>query len=309
MTTFPTTISYTSETETLLDEWSTWMSAQSWSDTTIRERVILVRRVARESDTPPEALSKAQILAFLSQKTFRDSTRQKYFRDLNAWFSWVVDEEEIREDNPMAKVRKPNAGRQAQRALRTSHVVHLINSRMHARTRTMILLMAYQGLRAFEVAKFRGTDIDHVSKELEVIGKGGVLSILPLHPLIEAEAQHYGDGWWFPGRMYASGEDRTTEHIVGGSVTRGVGLAMERAGVPGTGHSLRHWHATTLLAEGLDSRITQELMRHASLETTQRYMHVDDTQRRAGLMLLPDVTQPPQPDITPLPESVLSEAA
>lgn len=290
MTNFPWSGDDPTPNEALLNEWATWMSAQSWSETTIKERVILIRRVSRESGCAPEAMTKSHLLAFLSQKTFKDSTRQKYYRDLKAWFSWVVDEEELRDDNPMAKVRKPVAGRQAHRALRTAHVTHLINSRMHARTRTMILLMAYQGLRAFEVAKFRGADIDLVSKELEVVGKGGVLSILPLHPIIEAEAARYGSGWWFPGRMYGSGEDRTTEHIVGGSVTRGVGLAMERAGVPGTGHSLRHWHATTLLAEGLDSRITQELMRHASLETTQRYMHVDDTQRRAGLMLLPDVT-------------------
>lgn len=290
MTTFPLSEVRPSEIDPLLEDWAIWMRAQSWSETTIRERSILIRRVAIEAGCSPDLLSKRQVLAFLSQQAFKASTRQKYYRDLKAWFAWVVDEEELRDDNPMSKIRKPDAGRQAQRALRTAHVVHLINSRMHARTRTMILLMAYQGLRAFEVAKFRGSDIDFVSKELQVIGKGGVLSILPLHPIIELEAAKYGDDWWFPGRLYRSGEDRTGGHIRGGSVTRGVALAMERAGVPGTGHGLRHWYATTLLAEGLDSRITQELMRHASLETTQRYMHVDDTQRRAGLMLLPDVT-------------------
>lgn len=268
------------------------MAAQSWSETTIRERLIVVRRVAREAGCEPQDLTKQQLLAFLSTKTIAASTRQKYHRDLKAWFTWVCDEEELRDVNPMDKVRRPDAGRQAQRHLRTAHVTHLIESRMHERTRTMILLMAYQGLRAFEVAKMRGTDIDLVSRELEVVGKGGVLAILPLHPIIEAEAQRYGSSWWFPPRRYAAQPDRPAGHILGQSVTRGVGEAMRRAGVPGTGHSLRHWHATTLLAEGLDSRITQELMRHASLETTQRYMHVDDSQRRAGLLLLPDVTKP-----------------
>lgn len=277
--------------ERLLSDWSTWMQAQSWSEATIRERLILVRRVAREADRDPTTLTKSDVLRFLSQRTFADSTRQKYHRDLKAWFSWVVDEEELRPDNPMDKVRKPAAGRQAQRALRTAHVEHLVASRMHARTRTMILLMAYQGLRAFEVAKFRGDHIDRVSRELEVLGKGGVLSILPLHPIIEAEAEKYGPGWWFP-QWTSNRESPAGGHILGASVTRIVGEAMGRAGVPGTGHALRHWHATTLLAEGLDSRITQELMRHASLETTQRYMHVDDSQRRAGILLLPDVTQP-----------------
>ena len=35
------------------------------------------------------------------------------------------------------------------------------------------------------------------------------------------------------------------------------------------------------------------MMRHASIATTERYLHVDDAHRRAGLLLLPDVTVEP----------------
>jgi len=149
----------------------------------------------------------------------------------------------------------------------------------------MILLAAYQGLRVFEIAKFRGSDIDLVSREMVVEGKGGVHAVLPLHPIIEAEAAHYGPGLWFPQHV---ANVQNTGHILGASVSSILSTAMKRAGVPGSAHSLRHWHATELLRSGVDSRVTQQLMRHASLATTQRYMHVDDTQRRAGLLLLPD---------------------
>lgn len=283
-----------------LDHWATWMAAQSWSETTIRERVITVRRVARDSGCSPTDLTKSHLLTFLSRTTFKASTRQKYYRDLKAWFDWVVVEEELRTDNPMAKIRKPDAPRQTQRWLTSAHLVHLMGSRLHKRTKVMILLMAYQGLRAFEVAKFRGDDIDVTSKEIRVVGKGGVEAILPLHPLIGMHREELGPDWWFP-QWTANRLGESGGHILGGSVTRIVADAMRRNGVPGTGHKLRHWHATEMRRAGVDSLIIQQLMRHASLDTTQIYMHADDTQRRAGLLLLPDVTTPLRPTESPAP--------
>lgn len=270
-----------------LVHWSTWMRAQSWSERTIQDRVSLIERVARQGQCEPESLSVDDVMAFLSQSSFADTSRQTYHASLKTWFAWLVARG-IREDNPMKGLNKPRAGRRDARHLSTAHLQHLLGTRMHRRTRTMILLAAYQGLRVFEIAKFQGTDIDLISRELQVSGKGGVYAILPLHPVIEEEAAHYGSGYWFP---QWTGNHENDGHILGASVSSVVSVAMKRAGVPGSAHSLRHWHATELLRSGVDSRVTQQLMRHASLATTQRYMYVDDTQRRAGLLSLPDVTQ------------------
>lgn len=273
----------------LVTSWRTWMRAQSWSDRTIGDRIDLVLRVARLAGRPAEQLDVDDILGFLSG-SFQASTRQTYHVNLQSWFRWL-ELVGIRDDNPMRRLSIPKAKRRAPRTIATTHVVRLLNTRMHARTRTMCLLAAYQGLRVSEVAQVRGADIDPVARELRVIGKGNVDAVLPLHPLIEAEASSYGSGWWFPQwKPNKAGE--MGGHVLGRSVSTIIGNVMRRAGIPGSAHSLRHWYATELLRAGVDCRIVMELMRHASLATTQRYLHVDDTQRRAGLLLLPDATGP-----------------
>lgn len=284
----------------LVADWRYWMRAQRWSERTERERGGLVDRVAREAGVPAEELTHRQIRAFFAEGGFSASSAGTYWVGLNSWFEWLVDEGE-RDENPMARVRKPTSGRRSQRFLSTAHLEHLISSRMHARTRTMILLAAYQGLRVFEIAKVRGADVDLLSNELVVQGKGGSLLVMPLHPIVRDEAQRYGDDWWFP--QWTGNADSTEGgHILGASVGRIIADAMKRANVPGTAHSLRRWHASEMVREGASTRIVQDLMRHASISTTERYLEVDDRQRRAALMLLPDIRAQVEPVFGPVEE-------
>jgi integrase/recombinase XerD len=270
--------------EHVIQLWALWMQAQSWSERTIRERIGLIRRVA--SGRSPAALSVEDVVQFLGTVTVSASSRKKYDADLRAWFRWCL-ESGLRDDDPMMRVPKPKAPRSEVVPIRTEHVRMLLASRMHRRTRSMILLAAYQGLRVHEVAKIRGLDIDVIGQTLTVVGKGGVTAHLPLHPKIAAESQHCGPGWWFtqhvPNYRSASGG-----HVLGNSVSRIVGDAMRRAGIPGTAHSLRHWYGTELLRAGVDIRVIQQLLRHSSLATTETYLHVDSDQRQVAILRLPD---------------------
>lgn len=266
-----------------LGRWATWMRAQSWSEETVRERLNLVKRVSVSASVSATQLTADDVREFLAGGTFGDSTRRAYYLWLQSWFRWCVLDE-IRDDNPTDRIPKPKAGRRQIRPLRTAHVEAMLATNMRARTRTMILLGAYQGFRVSEIAKVSGRDVDRLSETIRVEGKGGVVAYLPLHPIIAAESAAYDAlGWWFPSRHNPTG------HVRGESVTDVVGDVMRRAGVPGTPHGLRHWYATELLRQGVDIRVIQQLMRHASLATTEQYLHVEQERERAGILTLPDL--------------------
>jgi len=44
----------------------------------------------------------------------------------------------------------------------------------------------------------------------------------------------------------------------------------------GTAEFIRLWRATTMLENGINIRVLQELMGHADVKTTERYTHVMD---------------------------------
>ena len=63
-------------------------------------------------------------------------------------------------------------------------------------------------------------------------------------------------------------------------------------------HDLRHAHATSLYQAGIDIRVAGQSLNHASIRTTQRYVHTDVATLRAALDKLPRLTDtPPPPEV------------
>lgn len=273
----------------LLEDWVLWMQARGMAKRTVKDRPMMIGRVAEASNVSPHVLSSRQILTYLARSGVGQSTRANYHVALSAWFRWLV-ENGHRGDNPMAKVPRPKIPRRRPRPIETAHLVQLLDSRMHRRTRTMILLAAFQGLRVHEIAKIRGEDVDHVGKRIYVVGKGGVDEWLPLHPRVAAEARGYPRrGYWFTTYI-GNAEHRESGPVLPASVSSIVSIAMERAGVPGSAHSLRHWFGTQLVRTGTDLRTAQTLLRHASLATTQIYTEIGEDKREEAIGRLPEVS-------------------
>src|SRR5213078_4258248 len=71
--------------------------------------------------------------------------------------------------------------------------------------------------------------------------------------------------------MNAAGERLSTQGIANVIAQFRRDAGIERHVTP---HMLRHTVATLLLRNGVDIRVVQEFLGHASIATTQRYTHV-----------------------------------
>lgn len=273
------------EADRTLASWVLQMRAEGLAKRTIVERPRIVRRAARACETDPLHFTRDQLTGYIADLPSA-GTKQTYFSALRAWHLWLFADGR-RGDDPMLRMKRPRAPRRTPHPVATDHIDKLLSSGIRGRTRTAVLLCSYQGLRVHEAAKIRGEDVDLISHTLRVVGKGGLDEVIPLHPLIAAEAEKYPRrGYWFPSYS------RPGKPVQGVSLSACISRAMHRADIPASAHALRHWYATELLEAGADVRTVQTLLRHASLATTALYLKVNPQRQRAAVHALP-LTHPP----------------
>jgi site-specific recombinase XerD len=153
-------------------------------------------------------------------------------------------------------------------------------------------LLYGSGLRVMEALRLRVKDIEFTRREIIVRqGKGSkdrvtVLpenSVSPLQQhLASVKALHQSDLAQGYGDVELPGVIRR-HHLNADSIQKRVKAAAVAAKInkPVSPHTLRHSFATHLLQAGYDIRTVQELLGHASVETTMIYTHVMNKGGRA----------------------------
>lgn len=267
----------------LMAECEMWHVAARKSNRTTEERVRVISQLEAETGCNPATANSLTIMRWLQshRDDWSDSTAATYHSYLRTWFKWLTIQDH-RIDNPMIKLGSPKYPDRVPRPVPDTELIRLLTTRMHHRSRVMILLAALAGMRVSEIARVRGEDLDLDKKVIYVTGKGKKRDVLPLHHLlVEAALTMPRRGWWFPANSRRAGH-----HVRGKSVSAIIGSAMRRACTTGTPHSLRHWFGTTLLDDGADLRVVQTLLRHRSLATTAIYTKVPDKHRHDAVSRL-----------------------
>jgi integrase/recombinase XerC len=143
----------------------------------------------------------------------------------------------------------------------------------------IVELFYSSGLRLSELTGLNLLDLDLLSDQVKVRGKGGKERLVPLGRRASRALLSYLDTRESVARR--PGSDRAAvflnprgRRLGQRSVQRLVHRALDSVGGDGLRtHSLRHTFATHLLDAGADLRAVQELLGHASLSTTQIYTH------------------------------------
>jgi len=140
----------------------------------------------------------------------------------------------------------------------------------------MLELFYSTGMRLSELVGLNDPDLDLVSDQAKVRGKGKKERIVPVGSHATGALRKYLHK---RDRLFQGARPVFVSQHGGRLTVRGVQLAMKRLfGALARGknlhvHALRHSFATHLLDAGADLRAVQELLGHASLGTTQVYTH------------------------------------
>lgn len=261
--------------EELLRQWGQWIRAAGGSERTVSTRVKGVRSLSAHARTDPTLITEAQLIDWLAGCKSQ-WTRHTYAVTARQWHRWLVARG-YRDDDPTAELPKTAAPKGTPRPADTE-ALYAVLSACGRRTRAYITLAAYEGLRVHEVAKIRGEDFS--DGWLYVRGKGDKPAALPIAPEVEQLRRGWpAEGYWFPSRE--------RDHVKPDAVSGAVSAAFRKHGHNITAHQLRHWFGTMLQrTPGADIRTTQELMRHASLASTQIYTEVSSSSKVAAVRRL-----------------------
>lgn len=137
--------------------------------------------------------------------------------------------------------------------------------------RCWLMLGAHAGLRCGEAAGLRGENVylDH-NPRLVVVGKGGKVRGVPLHPdLVRELATWPRTGYLFPGQKDG--------HIGPKWVSSAVNRHLRSLGYPDVAHSTRHRFGTDMYQGTGDPFQAMKLLGHANVSTTMIYAQVDQS--------------------------------
>jgi len=252
------------------------MQLHGFAERTQKSYMQVVRQLAEYYNKPPDQINEEELRQyFLYLKNVKKASRStitlalcgiKFFYERTLQRQWAT----------LALLR-PQPEKKLPVVLSVDEVRQILARVRRWRYRVCLSTIYACGLRLQEGLHLQISHIDGGRQLLHVChGKGGKDRYVPLpQPVLEMLRQYWGTHrdpvWLFPsthqtvkGPMDASGLQRAFK------------AALRESGIqkPATVHTLRHSYATHLLEAGLNLRIIQAYLGHASPTTTAIYTHL-----------------------------------
>ncbi len=240
-----------------------------------------------------QGVDRLAIRGFLAHLTRRKLAKRSIGRALSAarsFYSWM-HRNELVESNPARSVGSPKFERYLPGYLDRAQMDLLFQSAelkaqdgrfTDVRNNAILELFYSTGMRLSELRGINRSDIDLLSQQVKVRGKGRKERIIPVGDHAQLALRNYESKRDDLARNTLPKADRTAFFLssrgkrisataIQSAVTGFLDKMDEDSGL--STHSLRHTFATHLLDAGADLRAVQELLGHASISTTQIYTH------------------------------------
>lgn len=236
---------------------------------TVKQRRYALSRLRRWLD-PVDLLEATtdDLVAFLDRHIGAEA-RATETSHLKGFYSWAHRAGLVDED-PSLDVVRPRVARRLPRPIPTDELHQALDAAPD-RVRPWLMLAAYCGLRAHEIAGLRREDVlDRREPAVLVVvdGKGGKQRVVPMPDDLLEDFRR----WDVPARgpMWRK-QDGTNAPMPPHLVSKLCNNHLHGLGIGQTLHTLRHWYGTAVYQSTNDLRLTQDLMGHASPVTTAGY--------------------------------------
>jgi integrase/recombinase XerC len=233
-------------------------------------------------------------LAYMATRRYSKATISRTAASLRSYFRWC-SRRALVADDPAARLAAPTPDSRLPRVLGHAELARLLEPGAPAETgpepteglpparpavdcrdAAVLELLYAGGLRVAELCSLDVADVDLGNLTVQVTGKGSKQRRVLIHERA-ADAVRV---WLDDHRTAMLTEESPARALFVNRRGRRIGprdvrrILDRRSAVPTHPHALRHSFATHLLDGGADLRVVQELLGHASLQTTQVYTHV-----------------------------------
>jgi len=205
---------------------------------------------------------------------------------LKMWFKWMTRQNHILH-NPASEIDLPRTGHRLPRNVLTEREAELVLQQpdisvpLGLRDRALMEVLYATGMRRMEVGNLKLFDVDFDGRTVRIReGKGRKDRVVPIgsraiawmlkyineaRPLLVSEPDDY--------TIFLT---NAGEPMDLGNITVFVHNYVEAAqiGKTGSAHMFRHTMATLMLNAGASPRHVQQILGHASLETTGKYLQI-----------------------------------
>lgn len=149
----------------------------------------------------------------------------------------------------------------------------------------IVTLLLKTGIRLSELVSLSLNSVDLVQGTIKVIGKGNKERSIPLNEEVVGTLKKYllsrpevETSSLFVSRKSNGLSSGSVYHMVK-NYLRAANINKEKVGV----HSLRHTFGASLIGNGVNLVVIQELLGHKKLETTRKYLHINNVDLRKAV--------------------------
>ena len=262
----------------LLQAYLDAMQVQGRSDQTVERYRYIITRMMQAVGVPTRSITVHHLRRYLAEEKERglaDSTLEGVRQVFSAYFGWLQRERLI-DVNPVSNLGAIKCQRRIRQVLSDVDIERLKAFCQSKRDRAIITFLSATGCRIGEVCRLDRHDVNLMTLECRVIGKGDKERTVYLDPVSAMHLKEYLKTR--TDKMPALFIGRGSERLRPGGVRAMLQRVADAAGVDGVHpHKFRRTLATNLIRHGMPIQEVAAILGHDKLDTTMEYVVLDQT--------------------------------